>query len=153
MDFDELDEVQRKVCADVATYGWSAINVLGTDHTAPFQYSIGFYHTFGHPEILITGLPTATMHAMLTAIASGLQAGRRYDEGLPATDLLHGYDCLFTPVPLDRLPIYFGEAHRYYCEEPFPALQCVWPDRDGRFPWDPEFDESLKQQEPILHPG
>jgi hypothetical protein len=32
----------------------------------------------------------------------------------------------------------------------FPPVQMVWPDREGRFPWDSEFDAGFKDNQPDL---
>ena len=148
-----MDDAEQKVHDDIATYGWHTVNVFEDDVGPGFQYSIGFHRTFGHPEVLIFGQRSDVMHGMLTRIATGLRAGRRYDDGAPAGDILDGYECLFRPIPATAVPEYFGWALWYYDDEPFPTLQCIWPDRRGIYPWDSEASEELRRREPILHPG
>ena len=148
-----MDAAERKVHDDIATYGWHAVNVFEDDAGPGFQYSVGFYRTFSHPEILIFGQHSNVMHGMLTRIATGLRSGRRYDGGTPADDILDGYLCLFRPIPRDAVPFHLGWAVWYYGDESFPSLQCIWPDPLGQYPWDPQASNELKRREPILHPG
>jgi hypothetical protein len=148
-----MDDEEQKVYDDIATYGWHAMNVFAEAESPGFQYSVGFQRTFAHPEILIFGQHSAVMHGMLSRIADGLQAGRRYDGGRGADDILDGYACLFRPIPTATLSEYLGWAVWYYGEESFAALQCIWPDRSGNYPWDSGASEELRRREPILHPG
>ena len=129
------------------------MNVAEHDRGPGFQYSIGFQRTFDHPEVVIFGQRAEVMHGMLTAIADELRAGRRYDDGRPVSDLLDGYVCLFRPVPPARVPDFFGRALRYYGHEPFAALQCIWPDLSGHYPWDPAASVELRWYQPVLDPG
>jgi len=148
-----MDEKEQKVHRDIAKYGWHAVSVFEKGEAPDFQYSIGFQRTFNHPEILIFGLEVDVMHGMLDRIAHGLRAGQRYDVGIAAADILVGYSCLFRPIPKNRFRDYFGWALWYYADESFAALQCIWPDLSGRFPWDPDASDEVRRREPILHPG
>jgi hypothetical protein len=148
-----MDEKEQKVHRDIAKYGWHAVSVFDEGDAPDFQYSIGFQRTFGHPEVLILGLEVDVMHGMLDRIAYGLSAGKRYDMGVAAPDILVGYSCLFRPIPKSRFREYLGWALWYYGEESLGALQCIWPDLSGRFPWDPDASDEVRRREPILHPG
>jgi hypothetical protein len=148
-----MDAAEQKVHDDIAAYGWHAVNVFEDEVGPGFQYSIGFYRSFSHPEVLILGQRSNVMHGMLTRIATGLREGRRYDTGRAADDILDGYLCMFRPIPGDAVPFYLGWATWYYGEESFPSLQCIWPDTSGQYPWDPEASAELKRREPILHRG
>jgi len=35
-------------------------------------------------------------------------------------------------------------------EAPLSVLQCVWPDRRRRYPWDPQVDEAIRGRQPLL---
>lgn len=145
-----MDAAERKIHEDVARYGWHAMNVLPEGDRPGFQYSIGFFKTFGHPEVLIVGQRREVMHGMLSAVAEGLRAGRRYEAGTDAGDLLPGYRCLFREIPQDQYGQHLGWAIRFYGGRAFPAVQCIWPDRRGIYPWDAEASEELRRQEPVI---
>ena len=45
---------------------------------------------------------------------------------------------------------YFGYALWFYRSDEFNALQCIWPDRDKRWPWEEAFNPHWKPQQPLL---
>jgi hypothetical protein len=45
----------EKLREDVDNYGWHVMGVLDTADIPAWAYSVGLYHSFGHPEILIMG--------------------------------------------------------------------------------------------------
>jgi hypothetical protein len=58
--------------ADIATYGWHVIKVFEDDEGPSFAFTIGLYKRFGHPELVVFGLPLDT-GAELRRHASGVQ--------------------------------------------------------------------------------
>jgi uncharacterized protein DUF4262 len=46
--------------------------------------------------------------------------------------------------------LFANYGHAKKSPRPFPCLQLVWPDSDGRFPWQAGFDASLKKYQPLL---
>jgi hypothetical protein len=141
---------EQSIHDDVQRFGWSAMNVFEAKEAPGFQYSIGFFRSFNHPEVLIFGQQSKVMHGMLTRIASGIREGNRYAVGTEAEDILDGYRCVFRTVSSELVPEYLGFANWFYDYEEFPVVQCIWPDRAGRFPWDPEASAELRRREPVL---
>ena len=45
---------------------------------------------------------------------------------------------------------FLGYANWFYQGEDYPALQCIWPDKNSRFPWDPEFKPDWLWAQPLL---
>jgi hypothetical protein len=64
--------------------------------------------------------------------------------------VLEGYDVVFRSVFMNHYRQYLGYALWYYNGFNFPVLQCVWPDRYARFPWDNEFPEAIRWRQPVL---
>jgi len=58
---------------------------------------------------------------------------------------------IFRPVSQKRYEDYLGYGIWFYQSLPksFPACQLVWPDADGRFPWERDHDREFfsRQQE------
>jgi uncharacterized protein DUF4262 len=46
-----LDDHERKAVADVKKHGWHVLKVLEDDRGPAFAYTVGLYHSFGHPEL------------------------------------------------------------------------------------------------------
>jgi hypothetical protein len=63
---------------------------------------------------------------------------------------LEGYPVVFKEVRRERYRGVLGYGLWYYDGDAFPALQCVWPDKQGRFPWEAEFEERYRRMQPLL---
>jgi hypothetical protein len=50
--------------------------------------------------------------------------------------VLDGYDVVVRPVDSSWYPDFIGAAIDFYQGRPPAYAQIVWPDREGRFPWD-----------------
>jgi hypothetical protein len=48
------------IITNVRDFGWHAINVIEDDDHPPWTYTIGFYETWGFPELIILGRSRAT---------------------------------------------------------------------------------------------
>jgi len=120
------------------------------DEGPAFAFSIGLFKTFGHPEVILFGLKIEAMHGIINAIGEEVRQGRRFSEGEVTSGIIEGFDVRFCKISHDHYSEYFGTASWYYQSTEYPALQCVWPDRRGRFPWDDDFPESLRAIRPML---
>jgi hypothetical protein len=140
----------EKVIADVAEFGWHVIKVPEDVEGPAFAFTIGLTKTFAHPEVIIFGLALSTMHGTLNNIGALVRAGKRFEPGDVTQELLKRYACEFVRVPRSAYPDFFGSACRFYGGDAFEALQCVWPDRGGRFPWDDAVDDAVRRCQPLL---
>ena len=147
---DPSDPTESKIHADIARVGWSAIGVPEDDEGPAFEYSIGFLAMFQQPEVLIFGQRLEVMHGMLARIAESFGIGQQIDAGSTSDQILDGYICVFRAVPFEQYRNYLGYALWYYGGHNFAALQCVWPDLDGRYPWDADASQELRRREPVL---
>ncbi|AEV84479.1 hypothetical protein ACWT_3456 [Actinoplanes sp. SE50] len=100
-------------------------------------YTVGLTR-YGHPELILFGLPPDISRPALQAVAEEIIAGRRVlTAGQRAGDILEGHQVELVAVtePDRHLPVaaQFYEATGAVVE----ALQIVWPDRHHRWPWQP----------------
>jgi hypothetical protein len=67
-------------------------------------------------------------------------AGQRYPE------FVDDREVIFRPVNPRHYRDYLGSAMWFYKPHPggFPCLQCIWPDKQGRFPHEAGFDERFR---------
>lgn len=149
-DDDALDPGDRKVLDDIDTHGWHMTGVAEDDEGPGFVYSIGLYHSFGHAEVVVVGLELDVMFHIVHAIGVAVRGGATMHEGEARHGMLKGYPCMFRAVGQRRYREYFGYALWFYRSADFPVLQCVWPDKQGRWPWDAEFKPAWKAKQPIL---
>lgn len=141
---------EEKCAADVAQYGLHIIRVAAEEDSPEFAYSVGLYHTFAHPEVIMLGLRSETMHRLLNDVATALRAGRRFAAGDVSDAFLEGYDVTFRLVPADSYEPYLGWANWFNEGRDYPALQMVYPDREHRWPWEPGVAESFRANQPVL---
>lgn len=108
------------------------------------------FQTYGHSELAIYGLTSKTAHQILTIAVDAIRSGHPLDPTRPSNALLEGAACCFVEVPKSKYRDQFGFARWYYRGDSFPALQVVYPSRDGHFPWDPQASDSFRTLQPVL---
>jgi hypothetical protein len=145
------DPHEQPILDHIARYGWHAALVPAGEDAPPFAYSIGFYHSYRHPEVLIIGAGPELGHSMLRGCAQWREANGPIPLDRHIPGLIEGFDCVFKEIPRRRYRDFFGYALWYYKGDDFPALQCVMPDKQGRFPWQPGFDERYRRAQPVLY--
>lgn len=145
------DDDDQRVIDDVRRVGWHIVGIEDGPEVPAFAYSIGMQYTLNHPEIIILGLSDATTMAnIINTIGEEVRKGTRFQDWHESDQIVEGYSCIFRTVPSDVYPDYLGYAMWFYRPEPFPVLQCVWPDNQHRFPWHPDCHPKVRQRQPIL---
>ncbi len=146
------EEKERLVRDDVQREGWSLIYVIDDKEVdPPFAYSVGFYETFGHPEIIIIGMTEALANPVINNMGIRIELeGIRYEGGRYYGDILEGFDCYLHAVRKEFYPAYVGWDIWYYDGDDFPLLQCVFPCDRGLFPWDPGAPTLLRKCQSVL---
>ena len=145
------DKHEEKALADIQQYGLHIMNVLEEGELPNFTYSIGLWHTYQHPEIIIIGLKHEISKWILNEIGRRIseqddtfESGKNYD------GLLEGFDCRFFDVPKGYYKEYVGWDIWLYGSADFPLRQCVWPSTNGHFPWEDGASEWFQGWQPVL---
>jgi len=147
---DEFDEVLHRQDEHIDRVGWSVTMVLPTDGEPgpPFAYTVGLTE-HGFPELVIAGLPPHIAQALLNDLAGRVyDRADRFRHGQRIGDLLAGYDAVIVDGPATEA-LYPGAAYARYGTDRVRLQQVVWPDRAGRFPWEPG-DEHDPQVQPVI---
>jgi hypothetical protein len=112
------------------------------DPEPPYAYTVGLTRFDGHPEIITFGLCMEHLGETLNVLGEAVRAG------IDVTD--PGFlDELFQPGTARMITVEDSSGHllvanRFYRvpgHGPVPALQLVWADGQGLFPWDFGFAE------------
>ena len=143
------DDSEQKVLDDIARFGWHCVNILPEGEAVRYSFTVGLFHSYRHPELIIYGLKPQIAHGILCRAVEGLP-DRRLDLSRPTDDLAEGYPCAFVEVPESRYYETVGFARWYYLGNDFPLYQIVWPSRVGLFPWDPHAPAEFKAAQPVL---
>ena len=147
-----MTDHQAQIHRDIARVGWHVVKVRERTEAdePPFAYTLGLTRTYGHPELMIVGLDLDDMHAVLNDLGDLVKAGRVFASMDEVAEILEGCLCRIAPVAHSQLDMWVGQALEYYGNADVTLLQCLWPDRNGRFPGDADFDERLSLLQPLL---
>ena len=137
----------------VKKFGWHVMTVapLKGEEGNAFSYSTGLFHTYQHPEILLFNLSNETMPQIINAIGNEIKAGKKFEVGPLYSDIFAKCCCAFRPILKDYYDELVGFSLWFYDGDPFPLLQCFWPDVNNRFPWDPDCDPGVRDSQPLLY--
>lgn len=141
------DRTEEDVLRAVEEHGfWVA---LIDDAHGSFAYTVGLSRRYRHPEIIVYGLPPDAMQAILEACGEAVRAGARFTPGTRTSSILANHDVEFRAVQQPKNVHQAGYACWFHGGDWFPLLQCVWPDKHGRFPSDPKAPAWLKKAQPL----
>ena len=142
-----LDALDLRVLAEVAERGWHVIHVEGAGEGHAF--TIGLFRSFDHPEVLLFGLADAG-EAALDRLGARVRGGERFEDGGVAEGILPDRAVSFRAIARRHYRTYLGYAGWFHGGPRFPALQAVWPDAEGRFPWERWSSRALREAQPVL---
>src|SRR5262245_41703444 len=144
------DEVELRVRADIARHGWHVVIVPPEDGSPGWAHSIGLGERFAHPELLVFGSEPGQLGALVNALGQRVRSGLRFAAGESADGVLHGLPFAFRAVAPRWTAVFLGNAAWHYQSEAFSVLQGFWPDREGRFPWQPGCAGGVAAEQPQL---
>jgi hypothetical protein len=128
--------------ASVRAHGWAIKYV--EDDRRPYAYTIGL-HELGLPELLATGVTTERALALLDYL---VQESIANGAPRPGDRIVLSDAAMIEAVQVDHPDAHLDLAVRLFGPE-VRAVQLVWTDMYGRWPWDAEFDfDGLRQ--PVL---
>ncbi len=143
-----LDAADLRLMADVAQLGFHVV-VVGEGGEA-HAFTVGLFRSYDHPEVAVFGLAADLVHGAVARIGAHIRRGARFDHGDVADAVLDGRAVAFRRIVPRHYPAYLGHAVWYHGGARFPALQGVWADPEGRFPWDRWFPRELRDAQPVL---
>jgi len=139
---DPDDKGDVKMLADIREHGWHVVSIPDDKEGPGFSFTVGVYLRTLQPEILMMGVPIEPSHRVLNAITEYLMAGGTIAPEQRYGGFVDGRDVMFKPIHQSQFPEYLGCAIWFYrpLDAPFPAFQCIWPDLQGHFPHEVDFD-------------
>lgn len=146
----ELSDRRRLVVDHVRDFGWHAVGVLADDEVPAWAYSVGLWHTLSRAEVCVFGLPPQTGMKVINAAGEWLRSGGDLFADEVSSEVLNNHDVAVRRVDPSWHEDLFGQALGFYRGRTPTFLQLVWPDREGRFPWDEGVDEHCRQVQPML---
>jgi Domain of unknown function (DUF4262) len=133
---DYLDILRKSIRG----HGWAVQFV--EDDRRPFAYTIGL-HDRGLPELMLTGLPARTAGRLMNSIAHMI-----VDDGTvlaPGMHIDYQDEFLLEVVEVEHPDVHLTFAIALGGPD-IRALQLVWTDACGRFPWEPGWSRGRRRQ-------
>jgi hypothetical protein len=147
---DDLEPADRKLLDDVDEFGVHIVHVPDDEEGPGYSFTIGLWHTFEQPEIVVFGMPEDVAHDLLNSLADDAAENKKFVADSRHDEVLVGYPVRFLAVPAERYAEYLGAAVWAYEGTAFPCVQLVWPDKQGRWPWDAGTRDGFAASQPVL---
>src|SRR5207244_259056 len=136
------DTVRREMLARIARYDYTMVSVREQrardgGWVAPgFVYSVGLWRFHRVPELIVVGAPARHGVELVQKYAGLVKSGKRYGPGGPYGGFVAGAGVMLELVAPGFYAEWFASAFDFYPTGDFPAVQLLWPDRDGVWPWE-----------------
>jgi hypothetical protein len=140
---------QKQILADIVALGAHIAHVPEGDEWPEHSYTAGLTTTFGHPELILFGLEAEAAEALLDALIDEIDEGKRFAAGSEHEGLLRHYPVRMHAVPAELVERVLPRAH-WASGGVATALQVVWPDKQGRWPWQDDVREGFAELQPVL---
>lgn len=147
---DDLSPAERKLLDDVEADGLHVVHVPATGALPARSHSVGMWENFEQPEVVVVGLPPEVAGELIELVADEADEGHRFLDGTRHEGLLQDYPVRFVAVPKGRYGECLAAACWAYEGDDFAAVQLVWPDKQGRWPWDLEARQGFAETQPVL---
>jgi Domain of unknown function (DUF4262) len=145
-----LDEREQHFVDVVGRHGWMVTNIKPQDQLPGWAFTTGLTHSFGSPDLVMTGLGAEVLHTSLNIVGEAVRNGSTLEPGRAVPDVLEGYDVTLRPVDTGWHSSMFGWT-RWFAQQDEPRfLHLVWPDKAGCFPGDASFDPRIARLQPDL---
>lgn len=103
----------KRIFDDVAKFGWHVVGVLAGKNDAPeFSFSVGLFQTYGHPELVIFGLPMNAAHGIIATCLERVNEGIILEAGQVRNDILTRHSLAVLPVGVELLSRISRQCHR-----------------------------------------
>ena len=150
---EQLAKIRAQLESIIHRSGWAVQGVFPTEESPGphFCYSIGL-HDKGLPELLVFGLPLNIGQALINDVARMLMARQQESQALPlGKNSLENWPTPFILLEAEAAlaePYATGARRRSQGKASY--LQVCWPDKAGRFPWQPGVNAGFLEAQPLL---
>lgn len=149
-----MNEYEKNILDHIDKFGCSVTSVFDPDEEdPPFTYSIGITKSYGAPEIIIVGLKKDISHWIANEYKRRVSEGETFVFDIPYLGFLEGFPVRFGPVIETNKKEYMRSTCWLYQGSDFDAVQLIWPNTSGVWPWDANASEWFRSNQPLLSKG
>ncbi|HEY0119539.1 MAG TPA: DUF4262 domain-containing protein [Cellulomonas sp.] len=130
------EQFVAEIVGEVESAGWSIVAVEDDEGRHVDTYTVGLTRVHGHPELIVSGGGFHTAHHVLDELAAMVSAGRRFEAGELLGRAELGRECLMVQVVEPSRLVMAQAVYAMPGAPSVPALQVVWADKAGRWPWE-----------------
>lgn len=148
-----LDEDEHDFVTTVREHGWIETHVSADEEGPDFTYTTGFWLGLKMPEIIIFSIKQDAAQDILGHIYREAQSGVSFPNAVRLSSVFQNVEAVLLPVAKPLYPKYLGWSRWFYGNDDWPCLQLVWPDPNGKFPWEAGYGERFEDSQPNLTGG
>lgn len=131
--------------------GYTVIGVMEGEDTPSFAYTVGLLETYNHPELITLGLPANTASFLFkNVVESIIEKQMPIQNHIPYNQIAN-MPIEFISADTNKASDYMiGFIDKYGNSRELKAIQLLWPDKQGFFPYEKEFDVGFLDLQPLL---
>jgi hypothetical protein len=135
----QVEQYWAGVRRAIRARGWFVQWVAGGLISPPFAYTIGLT-SLRHPELVVFGLCAESSAGLLNGLGEQVRGGRSLHDGdiVVAVSEHTSEATLFSLPNPGRVLLRAKEFYRHPSRISVRALQVVYPDSSGAYPWEPD---------------
>ncbi|HHT9079670.1 TPA: DUF4262 domain-containing protein, partial [Flavobacterium psychrophilum] len=133
----------KRVYNDIKNIGYHTTAIMEEENFTPFAYSTGIFENFKIPELFISGLGPNLSGQLIKNYAEKFKFGK-VPLNKKLDDLTETFPVYLIQVNNKDLAEYVLTSIKYYEERNYEYLQLVFPDLNGNFPNENNYDYDQK---------
>jgi hypothetical protein len=146
------DDTDRWVLETVERDGWAVLAIKEEDYHPGYAFSVGLFRNFGHPELLIMGIPPESATRLINLMGEAIRSGQQFEASRRYDGFAQDFPLTFLAVDGRHHEPYLGYANWFNRGTDYPVLQCIWPDKQGQFPWEAGYEPAFFLAQRLLGP-
>ena len=133
----------KRVCDNIKNIGYHTTAIMEQKDFTPFAYSTGIFENFKIPELFISGLGPNLSGELIKNYAEKYKCGK-----VPLSkrieNLTDKFPVYFIKVKNQKVAEYALTSIKYYENRKYEYLQLVFPDLNGIFPNETNYEYDQK---------
>ncbi len=147
----DMEQYEQNILQHIEKHGCSVTSVFDPKEVEPpYSYSIGIATSSRAPELIIVGLSAKLSHWMINEYNRRVRSGEQFLAGVLYLGFLEGFAVQFGPVAREYREEFMRSACWLHGGSEFDALQLIWPNTSGVWPWEAKASKWFRANQPLL---